>query len=96
MKIVKYEDSHFENDEVYFDDVTVKYYQNNDCTEESDMIQELCISSRNNGCGRFIHIKTDGWSIDNPNDLIKIIKDFYKRADIETEEDNPNISCEKK
>lgn len=94
MKIISFDKSKFKDDEVVFDDVSIKYTQNADCTEGNDEIQELDITSRNNGTARFINIKTEGWSIDNPNDLVDIINDFCKRADINitTEEDEENIN----
>ena len=97
MNIVPYENTNFSDEEVYFDEVTMNYYQNadcsestnyyqnGDCTEEKDDFQKIQISSRNNGVGRFINIKTENWSIDDPMDLVKIIKDFCKRADIDLE-----------
>ncbi len=93
MKIVSFEEGKFKDDEVVFDDISIKYTQNADCTEDDGTYQELDITSRNNGTARFINIKTEGWSIDNPNDLVDIINDFCKRADInitEIEEDKEN------
>ena len=84
MKIVPFENAKFADDEVYFDEVNMKYVQNADCTEDRDeMCQELEISSRNNGTARFINIKTEGWSIDDPQQLVNIINDFCSRAGIE-------------
>ena len=84
MKIVPFENSEFKDDEVYFDEVSMKYVQNADCTENSDeMCQELEITSRNNGVARFVNIKTNGWSIDDPQQLVDIINDFCNRAGIE-------------
>ena len=86
MKIVPFEEASFSDDEVYYDEMTMKYVQNADCTEDRDeMVQEIEISCRNNGTARFVHFKTDGWSIDDPYDLVKIIQDFCKRANIELE-----------
>lgn len=87
MKIVPFEEAEFADEEVYFDEVNAKYVQNADCTEDRDeMCQELEISSRNNGTARFINIKTEGWSIDDPMDLVEIINDFCKRAGINLKE----------
>lgn len=88
MKIVPFENTYFSDDEVYFDGVTMKYYQNHDCTEPDDECQVLEITSRNNGVGRFINIKTENWSIDDPMEFVEIIKDFCKRADIDLEKQN--------
>ena len=88
MKIVPFENTNFSDEEVYFDEVTMKYYQNGDCTEDKDNCQTLEISCRNNGVGRFINIKTESWSIDNSMDFVEIIKDFCKRADIDLDMQN--------
>ena len=88
MKIVPFENTNFSDDEVYFDEVTMNYYQNVDCTEDEEGCQELHISCRNNGVSRFINIKTESWSIDNPMEFVEIIKDFCKRADIDLEKQN--------
>ena len=69
-----------EENKPYVDDVTVEYCQSADCTESSDEVQTIKISSRNNGVGRFLNIKTDNWSISDMNELEEIIKDFCKRA----------------
>ena len=86
MKIVPYEGALYGDDEVHFDEVTIKYYQDADCTEEKDGIQELEITSRNNGIARFINIKTDGWLIDDPQQLVNIVNDFCDRAGIKLDD----------
>lgn len=83
MNIVPYENTNFSDEEVYFDEVTINYYQNADCTEDTDDSQKLQVSCRNNGVGRFINIKTENWSLDDPYDFVKIIQDFCKRVNIE-------------
>lgn len=64
-------------------EITCKYWQNPDCTEGSEADpQEIEISSRDNGVAKFIHIKTEGWSIDGDNlnnDLIPLLEDFKHR-----------------
>lgn len=81
MEIVNIENEKACTDEIVaVDDVVVKYIQSNDCTEDMDIVQELTISSRNNGCKRFINIKTDNWSISDTEEFSKIIEDFKKRA----------------
>lgn len=68
--------------QVFLAEITCKYWQNPDCTEgkEADP-QEIEISSRDNGVAKFIHIKTDGWSIDGDleDDLIPLLEDFKHR-----------------
>ena len=72
--------------EIYVDDVSVTYCQDGDCTEDSDNVQTIVISSRNNGMNRFINMKTDNWSIDGVEDIEKILNDFRQRAGIKREE----------
>lgn len=83
-EIKPYETCKFADGEICVDTVSVHYTQNGDCTEGDDEVQELTISSRNNGMARFINIKTgeNGWSVDDVSTLAKIIDDFKKRADI--------------
>ena len=70
-------------DQVLLDEITCKYLQEADCTEDKDECQEIVISSRDGGGGKFINIKTESWSIsDNPEELRFIIEDFKKRAGI--------------
>jgi len=70
-----------ETNEVLLDEVTCKYMQEPDCTEDRDGDpQTLTLSTRDGGGGKFVHIKTEGWSIDqDSNDLMDIINDFKKR-----------------
>ena len=70
-----------ETNEVLLDEVTCKYIQEPDCTEDRDGDpQTLTLSTRDGGGGKFVHIKTEGWSIDqDSNDLMDIINDFKKR-----------------
>lgn len=82
-KVVVYEDHKiFTDGYVAVDDVSVTYTQNGDCTEDEDNVQTITISSRNNGLSRFINIKTEGWSIDGPEEMVNILKDFCKRSGI--------------
>ena len=83
MEIKPYEDFHFEDNVVGIDNVSVTYLQNSDCSGEDgeESVQSITISTRNNGCARFINIKTDSWSIDDIDEFIKIIEDFKRRAE---------------
>ena len=78
-------DGYPEENEVLLDEITCTYIQEPDCTEDRDGDpQEITLSSRDGGGGKFIHIKTAGWSICGDNlgdDLIPLIKDFKKRMD---------------
>ena len=70
------------DNEVLLDEITCKYVQEADCTEDRDECQEIILSTRDGGGGKFINIKTESWSIngDNPEeDLIPLINDFRKR-----------------
>ena len=78
--IKNYEDFKFEDGHIGIDDVSVTYLQNSDCTEEDENVQSITISTRNNGIGRFINIKTENWSFDKVDELVEIIEDFEKRA----------------
>lgn len=78
--IKNYEDFKFEDEHIGVDDVSVTYLQNSDCTEEDGNVQSITISTRNNGVGRFINIKTENWSFDDINELEELIKDFKQRA----------------
>lgn len=82
MEIKEYENFGFEDELVGVDDVSIKYLQNSDCSGEDgeEDVQSITISTRNNGCSRFINIKTDSWSIGDLDELAKLIEDFKKRA----------------
>lgn len=87
--IKTFEETDFSKDdwEPYVDEVSVTYYQDNDCTESGEEGQSITLSSRNNGMGRFVNIKTENWSIDGVEDLKKLIDDFCERAGINNEEE---------
>lgn len=84
MEIKAYEDFQFEDELVGIDDVSITYLQNSDCSGEDgkETVQSITMSTRNNGCARFINIKTDSWSINDVDELVKLIKDFKKRAEL--------------
>ena len=73
--------------EVLLDSISCTYIQEPDCTEDRDGDpQEITLSSRDGGGGKFIHIKTTGWSIcgdDLEMDLIPLINDFRFRMSYE-------------
>lgn len=73
-----------EGDQVLLDEISIRYYQEPDCTEDRDGNgQEIIISSRDGGGGKFINIKTTtGWSISDEKDLEFLIEDFKKRCGI--------------
>ena len=82
QKIIPFEEMNYGDDEVCIDEVSITYIQTADCTENRDDCQELTLTARNNGVGRFVNIKTgeNGWSINEISDLASIIRDFKKRA----------------
>jgi hypothetical protein len=68
----------FKDNEVNIDTVKITYSQNPDnCSGENDF-QELTLETRDGGGGKYINIHTNenGWSIDNEDDLLQIIKHF--------------------
>lgn len=72
-----------EDNQILLDEITCKYIQNPDCTEDRDGdFQELILSSRDGGGGKFININTNNWSIsgeDGFDEFITVLKDFKKR-----------------
>ena len=69
-------------DQVLLDEITCKYIQEADCTENQDEPQEIILSSRDGGGGKFINIQTKSWSItgeDFEKEIIPLLNDFKKR-----------------
>lgn len=69
-------------DQVLLDEITCKYVQEADCTEDRDEPQEIILSSRDGGGGKFINISTKSWSItgdDFEKEIIPLLKDFKAR-----------------
>ena len=87
--IKTFEETDFRNDdwEPYVNVVYVTYYQPRDCTENDVEDQSITLTTRNNGMGRFVNIKTDNWSIDGVKDLERLIEDFCIRAGIKDKEE---------
>jgi hypothetical protein len=66
------------DEEILLEEATITYVQNPDCTEDRDGDwQSITISTRDNGVDKFLHIKTDGWSLDN--NINNVLDDFKKR-----------------
>lgn len=69
--------------QILLDEISCTYIQEPDCTEDKEGDpQSIILSSRDGGFGKFIHIKTNGWSICGDNleeDLIPLLNDFKKR-----------------
>ena len=69
-------------DQVLLEEITCKYLQPADCTEDRDEVQTITISSRDGGGGKFINFKTESWSItgdDFKKELIPLFEDFKSR-----------------
>ena len=69
-------------EQVLLDEITCKYVQEADCTEDRDEPQEIILSSRDGGGGKFINIQTKSWSITGDNfekEIIPLLNDFKKR-----------------
>jgi hypothetical protein len=71
-----------EAEQILLEEITCKYLQEADCTENRDEPQEIIISSRDGGGGKFINFQTKSWSIagdDFEKELIPLFEDFKKR-----------------
>ena len=69
-------------EQVLLDEITCKYIQDADCTENQDEPQEIILSSRDGGGGKYINIKTKSWSItgdDFEKEIIPLLNDFKAR-----------------
>lgn len=82
------------DDAILIDDFEITYSQGPDCCQDRDKDQQLLkVKFHDNGVGWFMSIDTLGtrWSIDEPEDLLNVLKDaqarFYLSAN-KTEQDN--------
>ena len=69
-------------EQVLLEEITCKYLQDADCTEDQDEPQEIILSSRDGGGGKFINIQTKSWSItgeDFEKEIIPLLRDFKAR-----------------
>ena len=74
-------------EQVLLEEITCKYLQDADCTEDQDEPQEIILSSRDGGGGKFINIQTKSWSItgdDFEKEIIPLLRDFKHRMDDES------------
>lgn len=75
-----------DDNQVLLDSITCTYIQNPDNTEsrgnDDDVCQELSLSTRDGGGGKYINIKTNSWSINSPEDFLTILNDFKNRCGI--------------
>lgn len=65
-------------DQVTLESIACTYIQEADCTEDRDDVQEIVLSTRDGGGGKFININTKSWSIDSEDTLVELIKHFKK------------------
>jgi len=81
MKIVTdFNEFDYNGEDIFLEEISMKYCQNPDCTENRDGdMQEMIISTRDGGGGKFLNIKTDNWSVSGIDDLKLLIGDFNKR-----------------
>ena len=82
LNILPFENNKYGDEEIFIDDVSITYGQvsDNSGKDGEETVQEITISTRNNGVARYMNIKTDSWSFVDINELKKIIDDFKKRA----------------
>lgn len=74
------------SDYVVIGESSISYCQNGDCTEGPDTVQDITISTRDNGTEKFLNIKTDNWSISDVDDLIALLEDAKKRLCVNYDE----------
>ena len=84
LNIVPFEKGEYKDNEILVDDVSVSYSQISDSSgkDGEDTMQEITISTRNNGNARFLNIKTDSWSIVDIDELQTLINDFKQKAQL--------------
>lgn len=83
LNILPFEnDDRYEDNNVFIDAVSITYGQSSDSSgnDGDEEVQEITLTTRNNGVARFINIKTESWSIENLDELKQIIDDFEQRA----------------
>lgn len=68
--------------QVLIEKISITYLQDNDCVEAINDGQELTIETRDGGGGPFLHIKTNGWSVDDTNQLTELVNDFKSRLNL--------------
>lgn len=62
------------------DTVSVTYVNGGDCIDSEP--QELVIKTEHNGVARFIVLETNRWAISDINELIEVLSDFKRRAEL--------------
>ena len=81
-------DGYYEDEAILLEEITCTYLQEPDCTESrDDEPQAITISSRDGGGGKFLNIKTDGWSVDTDlKSLTVVLEDFKARMNYGSED----------
>lgn len=68
-----------EGDEVVINKFKVTYSQESELTDDDN---ELSLSIDHQGAGFYYVLKTERWTFDNIEDLIKILEDFKSKANV--------------
>lgn len=82
MKIVIDDFVKENTDDIGLASLKAEYIQNPDNTEGHDAeFQKLLLETRNGGGGHYLHIVTEGWSIDfdQLDSFLELLKDFRDR-----------------
>lgn len=68
------------NKDVVISRLSITYSQESDCCDDSQMGQELTITTETSDMTDFFYlINTERWAIDDVDDLVDILIDFKKR-----------------
>ena len=60
--------------------LTVNYHQEPDALDTEDQLIEL--TTEDAGGGMYYVLKTERWAFNDPDELMEILKDFVKRANL--------------
>ena len=72
-------------EDILLESISCTYIQEPDCSESRDAdYQKIIISTRDEGGGKFLNIKTDNWSITDENELVYLINNFKSRMNYES------------
>ena len=74
------------DEQVMLEEMSCRYYQNPDCCSGEDDFQEITITTKDGGGGKFFNLKTneEGWSFSEIDEIVKVIEDFIIRLNINT------------
>jgi hypothetical protein len=68
----------YPDEEIAISDIQAIYVQKSDSNDDNEF-QELKIRTQDSGGGNYFAIKTERWSFDDVDELIKVLKDFKNR-----------------